>query len=241
MRVVWKITQKELQTFFDSLIAYILLVVFLGLSGFFTWLYGTDIFLIQQATMEPFFNIAYWTLFFFIPALTMGMLAEENNTGTIELILTKAVNDRQVVLGKFFACLLLILTALVLTLPYYITIWNLGPIDHGATWCGYLGLILMSMAYIGIGLFASSTTNNQIVGFLMALFISVFFHIIFDVLANNSTGTLGSIFGYLSLSTHYDAISRGVVDTTDVIYFLSLAFLGVISTEFVLTKRNLAE
>lgn len=241
MKSVWTITKRELRSFFDSLIAYIMIVVFLGLSGFFTWLFGSDVFLIGQASMQPFFSVAYWTLFFFIPALTMKMLAEEKRSGTLELLLTKPVSDWQVLLGKFTASLLLIVIALALTLPYYFTIWAIGPIDHGAVWCGYLGMILMSSAYIGIGLFASSITNNQIVAFLSSLFIGLFFLIIFDVLANNFTGGLSQLFSFLSISTHYESISRGVVDSKDVIYFLSVAFLGLTLAESVLSKRNIVE
>ena len=241
MTTTWIIAKKELRTFFDSLIAYILLVVFLGFSGFFTWLFGSDIFLIGQATLQPFFSIAYWTLFFFIPALTMRMLAEEKRSGTIELLLTKSVTDWQVVMGKFFACLILILIALALTIPYYITIWAIGPVDHGAVWSGYLGMILMSMTFISIGLFASSITTNQIVAFLLSLFIGIFFLIIFDVLANNFTGTAGQILSFLSLSTHYESISRGVIDSKDLIYFLSITFFATLLAEISLSKRNIVE
>lgn len=241
MNKIYILAKRELQTFFDSLIAYILLVVFLGLSGFFTWLYGSDVFLMGQATMQPFFSIAYWTLFFFIPALTMKMFAEEKKTGTLELLLTKSITDWQVVLGKFFACLSLIVIALFLTLPYYFTIWAIGPIDHGAVWSGYLGTILMSMTYIGIGLFASSITNNQIVAFLSSLFIGVFFLIIFNVLASNFTGVVGQILSYMSLSTHYESISRGVIDSKDLIYFGSITLLGLISAQSILTKRNVVD
>lgn len=240
MKAIWIIARKELQTFFDSLIAYIMLVAFLGFSGFFTWLYGQDIFLIGQASLRGFFSIAYWTLFFFIPALTMRLLAEEKKTGTIELLLTKAVTDRQVVLGKFLATLVLILLALVFTIPYVITLSNIGNLDLGATLCGYLGLLLMSFTYIGIGLYSSSITNNQIVAFLLALFIGLFFHIIFDVLAGNFTGIIGEFFDYLSLSTHFDSISRGVLDSKDLIYFLSIGIAGSILAEFSLAKRNLS-
>ncbi|HET56724.1 MAG TPA: ABC transporter permease [Ignavibacteria bacterium] len=241
MKPVWIIAKRELRAFFDSLIAYIMITVFLGLSGFFTWLYGSDIFLLGQATLQPFFSVAYWTLFFFIPALTMKMLAEEKRSGTLELLLTKPVSDWQVLLGKFTASLLLIVIALALTIPYYITVSLIGPVDHGAVWCGYLGMILMSMSYIGIGLFASSITNNQIVAFLTALFIGLFFLIIFNVLANNFTGSLAQLFHFLSISTHYDSISRGVVDTKDVIYFVSIAFIGLTLAESVLSKRNIVE
>ena len=239
MKPIWIITKRELQSFFDSLIAYIILILFLGFSGFFTWLYGTDIFLVGQASLQSFFNIAFWTLFFFIPAITMRMLAEEKKTGTIELLLTKAVTDRQVILGKFLACFLLVAIALTFTLPYYITLVNIGNVDHGAVWCGYLGLLLMSAAYVSIGLFTSSITNNQIVAFLLALFIGLFLHLIFNVLAGNFTGFLGQLFYTLSLSVHFDSLSRGVIDTKDIIYFISIVVIGILLAELNLAKRNL--
>ncbi|MCF8266550.1 MAG: ABC transporter permease subunit [Ignavibacteriales bacterium] len=241
MKAIWIISKRELKVFFDSLIAYILIVVFLGISGFFTWLYGSDVFFTGQASLQPFFGIAYWTLFFFIPALTMKMIAEEKKSGTIELLLTKAVSDWQVIWGKFLACLILIAIALGLTIPYYLTIWAIGPVDHGAVWSGYLGTLLMSMAYIGIGLFASSITNNQIVAFLTSLFVGVFFLIIFDVLANNFTGFTGQLFNYLSLSTHFESISRGVIDTKSLLYFFSVTFFGLFLAESALSKRNIVE
>jgi ABC-2 type transport system permease protein len=241
MHAIWVITKREFNSFFDSLVSYIFIVVFLGISGFFTWMLGSDIFLIGQATLQPFFSIAYFTLFFFIPALTMRMVAEEKRIGTLELLLTKAVSDWQVILGKFLACLILIAVALALTLPYYISVWALGPIDHGAVLCGYFGMLLMSMAYIAIGLFASSITSNQIVAFLLALLIGVFFLIIFDVLSNSFTGTIGQLLNYFSMSTHFDSISRGVIDSRDLLYFLSITFLGLMLAETSLSKRNIVE
>ncbi len=238
MRQIWVITKRELSAFFNSLMAYIMIVAFLGFSGFFTWLYGSDVFFVGQASMQSFFNVAYWTLFFFIPALTMRLLAEENRSGTIEMLVTKPVSDWQVVMGKFLSIIILIGVTLALTLPYYITIWNIGPIDHGAVWTGYLGLILMSAAYTSIGLFTSSITNNQIVAFLLALLIGVFFHIIFDVLAGSTSGFFSQLFDYLSLSTHYGSVTRGVVDSRDLIYFMSIILLGLTGTEAVLAKRN---
>jgi ABC-2 type transport system permease protein len=238
MKQIWLITRRELLSFFDSLIAYIMIIVFLVLSGMFTWLYGSDIFFINQASLQSFFSIAFWTLFFFIPALTMKQIAEERRSGTIEMLLTKPVSEWQVLWGKFFATLILIGIALLLTLPYYFTVWSLGPIDHGAVWTGYLGLLLMSSAYISIGLFASSLTNNQIVAFLLALFIGIFFHLLFGFLAANIPGLAATIFSYLSLSTHYDSITRGVIDTKDIIYFLSIIFMGIISAEAILVKRT---
>lgn len=238
MKEIWIIARRELNAFFNSLMAYILLIAFLGFSGFFTWISGADVFLINQASMQSFFGIAYWSLFFFIPAMTMGLLSEETRSGTIELLLTKPITDWQVILGKFLSTLVLVGIALAFTLPYYITIATLGPLDHGTVWTGYLGLILMSATYIGIGLFASSLSKNQIVSFLIALLIGIFFHIIFGVLAGNFSGFIGSIFSYLDLNTHFESISRGVIDTKDLIYFLSLIALSLILAETNLTRRR---
>jgi ABC-2 type transport system permease protein len=170
----------------------------------------------------------------------MRLLAEENKTGTIELLLTKAVTDREVVIGKFLSTLLLVGIALAFTMPYAITVANIGNLDYGQVVCGYLGLLLMSAAYISIGLYASSLTHNQIVAFLLALFIGLFFHIIFGVLANNFTGFVAQLLNTLSLSNHFESIIRGVVDTRDLIYFGSIILIGLILSELSLTKRNLS-
>ena len=121
MRESWIIARKELNSFFDSLVAYILLIAFLGFSGFFTWLWGSDVFYHKQASLNTFFNVALWSLFFFIPAITMRQFAEEKKSGTIELLLTKRLTDRQLVIGKYLACLLLVAIALAFTLPYYVS------------------------------------------------------------------------------------------------------------------------
>lgn len=248
MTVIWVIAKRELNSFFDSLIAYIMLILFLGFNGFFTWLEsGNDVFFSGQASLRGFFGIAFWTLFFFIPALTMRLLAEEKKTGTIELLLTKAVTDRQVVWGKFLAVFILIAVALLLTLPYVFTIdgflWykGLGNLDMSATLCGYLGLLLMSAMYIGIGIFASSISNNQIVAFLFALLIGIFFQFIFGAMAGNATGWLGELFETLSASAHFDSISRGVIDTRDIIFFVSIGWLGLFLAEVSLTERKVID
>lgn len=238
MKPVWIIAKRELASFFDSLIAYIMLVLFLGFSGFFTWLLGSDIFFVGQASLESFFNVAFWTLFFFIPALTMRLIAEEKKTGTIELLLTKAVSDRQLVCGKFLGTLMLVAIALLFTLPYVITLSTIGDIDAGQIFCGYLGLILMSCMYTSIGIYASSVTNNQIVAFLSALFIGLFFHIIFGIIAQQFGGVPGQIFQALSLSDHFESISRGVLDTRDLLYFFSIMIVGLLLAELSLTKRH---
>lgn len=238
MKSIWIITKRELASFFNSLLAYILLVTFLGFSGLFTWLIGSDVFITKQASLQTFFNVAYWSLFFFIPALTMPLIAEEKSSGTLELILTKPVSDWQFVLGKFLSTLLLICISLALTLPYYITVASIGPVDHGAVWTGYLGLTLMSAAYISIGTFASSITTNQIVAFLLALLIGIFFHLLFGLFAGSFPGFIGNLLNYLSLDSHYGSITRGVVDSKDIIYFASLIFLGLFASVRVLSRRN---
>lgn len=238
MKNIWIITKKELSGFYDSLMAYIMLIAFLGFSGLFTWLYLADIFLINQASMMAFFAVAYWTLFFFIPALTMKSLAEENRTGTLEFLLTKPISIWQLVLGKFLATFLLICIALVLTFPYYITIASIGPIDHGAVWGGYFGLLLLSGMYIGIGIFTSSISNNQIVAFLFALIIGVFFHFLFGLLSAQFTGFLSVLFNYLDAGYHFESMGRGVIDSKDVIYFLSIAFLGIYGSKIAIERKQ---
>lgn len=238
MSKVWIIARRELASFFDSLIAYVMIVLFLGMSGLFTWLVGSNVFLMNQASMQVFYGIAFWSLFFFIPAITMRMIAEENKAGTIELLITKAVSDRQIVWGKFLACLILVVIALACTVPYYVTISQLGNIDDGAVWGGYLGLMLLSASYISIGLFASSITQNQIVAFLVALFIGIFFQLLFDVLGGSVRGFFGALFTYLSMSAHFESMSRGVVDSRDLIYFFSIISIGVLASQVMLSKRN---
>ncbi len=242
MDVIWTIAKKELRSFFDSLIAYILLGAFLIFTGFLTWIYGlgggSDIFMRGQADLRVFTEVAYWVLVVFIPALTMRLLAEERKTGTIELLLTKAVTNRQLVLGKFLACVLMIGIALLFTLPYYITITTLGDVDHGVIICSYLALLLMSAAYIGIGLFASSITDNQIVAFLITFFLGLIFLVVLRFTTATLSGSMGSILNYLNFHTHYEGIARGVLDTKNLIFFFSIIFLTLQLTQLSLAKRQ---
>lgn len=240
MKQILIIAKRELQAFFDSLMAYILLVLFLGFTGFFTWIYGSDIFFIKQASLMAFFSIAFWTLFFFIPALTMRLLSEEIRSGTLELLMTKPVSNWQVVMGKFIAALSLIVIALVFTLPYYITVANIGNIDHGEVWSGYLALILFSGMFISIGLFTSSISNNQIVSYLLALFIGIFFQVIFQMLSQSFSGVSGHVLDYLSTMSHFESMMRGVIDSRDLIFFLSFIFLGLVLSETMLIKKRYA-
>lgn len=239
MKLVWTMACQELRSYFDSLTAYVLMVLFLGFSGIFTWVYGSDIFMYGQASLQMFFSVAYITLFLLIPALTMRSIAEEMKTGTIEMLLTKPITCRQIVLGKYLAIIMLIAIVLVLTLPYYISVSFLGNVDHGAVICGYFGLLLMSSAYAGIGLFASSITNNQIISFMLALIIGIFFHLIFGIIGRQIGGGLGLIAVGLDMNSHFDSIARGVIDSKDIVYFASLTFAGIFLAEHSLKSKIL--
>ncbi len=227
MNKIMTIARKELNTFLDSLSGYIILVLFLGITGFFTWLSANNIIFIGQADLLPFFSVTFWTLFFFVPALTMRSFAEESHTGTMEILLTHPVSFTDVVLGKFMGDFLLILIALAFTLVYYITVALIGTIDHGATVSGYLGLIFISMAYVSIGIYASSLTRNQIIAFLIAIGIGIFFQFIFGILASVSSGALSGIFDFLSFNYHYQNFARGVIELKSVLYLLTITTLAL--------------
>jgi len=171
----------------------------------------------------------------------MRTIADESKSGTLELLLTKPVTDWEVIAGKFLSVMALVGVALLLTLPYYFSVMILGPVDHGATIMGYLGLFLMSSALAGIGIFASSLTNNQIIAFISSLLAGIFFVLIFNIISQQIFGPVGVVINYLSMTDHYDSISRGVIDTRDVIYFLSVTFLGLFFASASLSKRNIVE
>lgn len=236
MRKTWIIARKELASFFDSMIAYVLLAVFLGTVGYLTWWNG-GIIGSGQASLSLFFFWAFWLLPILVIALTMGTLAEERKTGTLDLLLTKSVTDWQVVFGKFLGCMLLVIAALACTVPYWITLAGIGPVDHGAVVSGYCSLILMAAAYTAIGIYASSITNEQITAFLIGLFICAFFHLLTLVSAGSHVGLWGVVVNFLSSGAHFDSMSRGVIDSRDLLYFLSLVVLGLALAEVNLAKR----
>ncbi len=238
MELVWTICKREINAFFDSLTAYIILVVFLAVSGFFTWIGGSgDIFLRGQASLNVFFNIAFWTLFFFIPAITMRMLAEEKRSGTLELLATKPVSDLQIVGGKWLASWLLIVISLLFTLPYYLTVAKLGNIDNGAVISGYFALLLISAAYTSIGIFASGITSNQIVALILSLFICIFFQLIFGLMADVLPTGLANIAEFLDIRFHYSTLIRGIVSLESVVYMLMLTVIGFVLSTASLKKR----
>ena len=239
MNQIIQIARRELSGFFDSLMGYVLIIMFLGFSGFFTWIYGDDIFFIGEANLNMFFKVAYWSLFFFIPSLTMRSLTGELRGGTLELLLTKPISYWQLILGKFFSTFILISMALAPSLIYYVSLWSIGSVDHSAIILGYLGLLLMSMSYIAMGIFCSSLSDSPIIALLSTLFIGIFFHQIFETLGSTSLGVTGSVLSHLSMFTHFESISRGIFDLQDIIYFFSLILFGLYASKVILLSRNL--
>ena len=238
MKSSWIIAKRELASYFDSLTAYILIILFLSLSGLFTWIAGANVFVSGQANLQQFFSVAYIAIFFFTAAVTMRTLAEEKRSGSIELLSAKPVSDWDIVIGKFLSCFLLVAICILCTIPYYFTINALGDVDHGGVIGGYLGLLLLSAMYISIGIFASSLTTNQIVAFLLTILIGVFFHWLFGVLTFNATGTIANILHYLNAQTHFESLSRGVLDVRDLVYFFSIIFISLMLAQAMLAKRN---
>jgi len=222
---------KELRSYFNSAVAYVVIVVFLALLG---WFYASNIFLVNMASMREMFEIARWIFLFVIPAITMRLLAEERKSGTIELLATKPVHDSEIVLGKFLAAWSLMGIALLPTLVYYVTLTSIGSLDNGPIIGGYVGLFLMAGVFVSIGLFASSVTDNQIVAFLFGIFLILIFFILDKVLIFAPEG-LASILEYLSTDAHFLSMARGVIDSRDLVYFFSILgftlYCSVVSLE----------
>jgi len=239
------ILKKELNSFLSSLTGYMVVLVFLILNGLFLWVFPGSFNLLDSgyAGLDGLFFLAPWMFLFLIPALTMRFFADEFKTGTIELLLTKPVSELELVLGKYFAGLILCLITLAPTLMYVLSIYILGQpqgnLDWGATIGSYMGLILLSGVYVSIGIFASSLTENQIVAFILSLFFCFFCFAGFEQIATllSHTGMELSI-EKLGISYHYNAISRGVVDTRDVLYFISLISLFLFASKLSLQSRK---
>ncbi|MEO6759872.1 MAG: gliding motility-associated ABC transporter permease subunit GldF [Saprospiraceae bacterium] len=239
------IFRKEINSFFSSLIGYIVVGVFLVLMGLVLWVFP-DYSVLDggYANLDTLFSIAPLIFLFLIPAVTMRTLAEENQSGTIELLVTRPISDWQIVGGKFLACLVLIAFALLPTLLYYFTVSHLGApvgnLDTGGILGSYIGLLFLAATFAAIGVFASSQTNNQIVAFLMATFLCFFFYLAFDLLSRLPVffGKTDDIVQGLGIQYHYNSMSRGVLDTRDLIYFLSLIALFLAATVLSLGKRK---
>lgn len=227
------ILKKEINTFFASPIGYLVIGVFLLLNGLFLWLFkgNFNVFNASEASLSSFFLLAPWILIFLVPAVTMRSFSDEKKQGTLELLVTKPLTHFQIVLGKYFGALVLILLAVLPTLLYVYSILELSSpetgIDIGSTIGSYFGLIFLIGAYTSIGVFSSTLSDNQIVAFIIAVFICFFFYFGFEGLSNYAL--LGDLFYLedLGMSAHYNSMSRGVIDTRDLIYFssISIAFL----------------
>jgi len=234
MRNMWLFCQKELRAYFNSPVAYIVLTVFLLIVGYF---FTAPLFLNGQATMRPLFSMVPLVFLFFVPAITMRLLAEEKRSGAIELLVTLPTRDWEIVLGKFAAAWLLIATAVLLTLVYTFSVSALGDLDGGETFGGYLGMLLLGGAFAAIGVWASSLTRNQIVAFIIALALIAALYLVGDLLALMPI-SLAPVLQFVSVSYHFENIARGVVDTRDLIYYFSLIFLMLYLANRALESRK---
>lgn len=220
---------KEIRSFLSSIIGYIFILIFLIVSGLFLWVisYNTNLLEGAESDLIPFFNLAPVVFLILIPAITMKSIAEERKTGTIELLFTRPISDFQIVFAKYLAGVTLVFITLLPTLIYYISMHFLGDpvgvIDDGATLTSYLGLLLLGSCFVAVGIFTSSITSSQIVAFILAMFLCWFINDGLALLGSfNLMGSLDHVFQYLSIAHHYDSIKRGVIDTSDIIYFVSV-------------------
>jgi ABC-2 type transport system permease protein len=218
---------KEINSFFTSPIAYLVIGFFLLINGLFLWVFDDDFNILNAgfADVSPFFYLTPWVLLFLIPAITMKSFADENNNRTIELLKTKPISDWQIVLGKFWASLLLAVIAITPTITYVYTIYKLrnlaGNIDFGSTIGSYLGILFLVSTYTSVGLFTSTLSKNQIVAFILGVFITFLLFYGFEAVSN-SFGNDALRIQKLGINEHFKSISRGVIDTRDLIYFVSI-------------------
>ncbi|MCB9357992.1 MAG: ABC transporter permease subunit [Calditrichaeota bacterium] len=234
MHNIMVIARREFKSYFDSPVAYIVITFFLIIAGYF---FTSNLFLSNQADLRTLWGIIPLLFVFFIPAISMKLLADEKKTGTIELLYTYPIRDSEIVLGKYFAALFLLGVMLLFTVAYAFTVNSLGNMDVGQAIAGYIGLILMAAAYLAIGVFASSVTDNQIIAFILALFISFFFFIADKIIFFLPSGIAG-IFEYLGIEYHFQNIARGVIDSRNVLYFASLIFFGLLLASHSLSRRR---
>lgn len=236
---------KELRQFFSSLTGYMVLVIFLLITGLFMWVFSnTSVVNYNYASMGQLFTIAPLVLLFLIPAITMQSFADEKQRGTMEFLNTKPLTDFQIVGGKYFACLTLVVFALLPTLIYYYSIYQLGSpkgnLDNGAVIGSYCGLMFLSAVYVAVGVFMSSLTENQIVAFILSAFSCFILYFAFSFLGDLSIffGSLDDVVKSIGIEYHYDNISKGRIDSRDVIYFISVAGLFIWFTLVSLDRRR---
>jgi ABC-2 type transport system permease protein len=233
---MFAILKKEFNSFFASPIAYLVIGVFLLMNGLFLFIFNDDFNILNAgfADINAFFYLAPWVFLFLIPAITMKSFADEFNTGTIELLKTKPISDWQIVIGKFGASLLLVCMAIIPTFIYVYTVFKLGNplgnIDFGSTIGSYIGLLFLASTYTSVGLFTSTLSKNQIVAFILGVFITFFLFYGFDAIASSFTNDSLTI-QKLGINEHFKSISRGVIDTRDIIYFLSVTIFFLFITK----------
>ena len=235
MHNILTIYKKELRSFFTSPMAYVFLVVFALVNGYF---FTNTFFLYNQSDMRSLFGIVPLVYLFFIPAVSMGLISREKSLGTLEIITTLPIRERDIVIGKYLAGLSLILVALFTTSIHFITLYNVGTtIDHGAVFTGYLGLALLGGVYTAVGVFSSSLTENQVIAFIVGIAIVLVFFLM-DKLLMFVPASLAGIVQYMSTEFHLSNIARGVIDTRNLVYFGSVIGFFLFMTTRVLEARK---
>jgi ABC-2 type transport system permease protein len=237
--------KKEVRAFLGSMIGYVVILTFLLMVSLMLWIFPGDFNLLDAgyAGLDNLFLLAPWVYMFLIPAITMRSFAEEKRNGTLELLFTRPISDFQIIFAKFLAGMVLVLFSITPTLVFYYTIFHLGNpagnLDVGATMGSYIGLVLLATGFVSIGIFASSLTQSQIVSFILAVFLSFVFYLGFDSLSGIA---LLEKFDYLILqfgiNYHFLSLSRGVIDTRDLLYFIGLSALFMLATKTVLESRK---
>lgn len=224
---MFSILKKELRVFFSNATGYIVIGIFLILTGLFLWVIPGEYNILDSgyANVDGLFYLAPWLFLFLCPAVTMRLFAEEKQTGTWELLTTKPISKLHIALGKYLAGWVLVTLALLPTLLYYFSVWYLaepmGNVDSGAFWGSFIGLLFLAAIYVSIGTFSSSLSNNQIISFVVAVMLSFFFYYGFEVIASFfSSGQSIQILETLGIHSHYKSMSRGVIDSRDVLYFV---------------------
>jgi ABC-2 type transport system permease protein len=236
---------REIRSFLHSLIGYIIISVFLIITGLFLWVFPLDFNILEMgyANLDGLFIVAPFVFLFLVPAITMKSFAEEKRLGTIELLLTKPLSDLEIILAKFFADVTLLVISLIPTLIYYYSVYRLGfpkgNLDQGAIWGSYVGLLFIGAAFISIGIFVSSITDNQIISFVLSFLLCGAIYIGFEFIYSLELfGSFDLFVKTLGISHHYSSISRGVIDTRDIIYFLSLITLFILLSKVSLQSRK---
>lgn len=243
---MFALIRKEINGFLNSLIGYIVIFVFLLTIGLFLWVFPDSSFNILEAgyaNLDPLFIITPWVYLLLIPAITMRLFSEEKKTGTIELLLTRPLTEMQVVIAKYLAGVILVLISLVPTLIYYFSVSSIslpaGNLDSGAIWGSYIGLLLLGACFVSIGLFSSSLADNQVVAFIISFFLCLFcfkgFESIAGLFGMSKSATI--IFD-LGINAHYLSLSRGVIDTRDIVYFMSVILFFLFLTRTIIESRK---